>query len=99
MMNLKFKIISLLIVIVILISGCMAMNHKIGKGQQNNETLSARQWYALWGFVKVGEVNTSEMAGGVTNYEIKTYISTFDFFVNILTGYLSFYSRTIEVTK
>jgi hypothetical protein len=96
------KKISLILVSVILITtlmSCAAHRHVIGKGATMGQSTSERQWYILYGLIPLNKVDTSVMAGGKTDYEIKTEQSAIDILLNLITGYLTIYSRTVTVTK
>ena len=95
------KIIALLTLfaLIIVIAGCSAHIHKIGAGAQGNAVIEARQWYVLWGLIPINTVDTNAMAGGATDYEIKTENSALDIIINIFTGYITVVSRTVTVTK
>ena len=87
-------LISLLIVV-----GCSTHIHTVGSGPQSYEIVEARQWYILFGLVPLNTVDTKTMAAGATDYEIKTEQSPLDILMNIFTGQISIYSRTVTVTK
>jgi len=87
------------ILFLVIIVGCSAHIHTIGKGAQGNDEIENRQWYILFGLVPLNEVDTKEMSGGAENYEIKTEQSALDIVMNIFTGMISVYSRTVTVTK
>ena len=89
----------LLVAIVALMVGCAAHVHTIGSGPQKSEFVQERQWYVLWGLVPINKVDSSAMAGGATSYEIKTEQSALDVLINIFTGAVTVYSRTVTVTK
>ena len=95
------KTVSLIMIIVFLvvIAGCSAHIHKVGKGAQDYTTVESRQWYILFGLVPINNVDTHAMAGGATDYEIKTEQSALDIIINIFTSMISVYSRTVTVTK
>jgi len=84
---------------VILLTACAAHIHTIGNGPQQNEYTEQRQWYVLWGLVPINRVDTKEMAGTATNYQIRTETSALDVLINIFTSYVSVVSRTVTVTK
>ncbi len=94
----KITIIIMLVTLFALV-GCATHIHTIGKGAQGNQTIEARQWYALWGAVPLSEVDTNAMAGNAVDYEIKTEQSALDFIFNIFTCYVTVVSRTVTVTK
>ena len=95
------KIVSLgmIIVFLTLIIGCAAHVHTVGDGAKGSDMTEARQWYILFGLVPLNEVDTKDMSGGAENYEIKTEQSALDIVMNIFTGLISVYSRTVTVTK
>ena len=86
-------------VFVLMIVGCATHIHQIGKGAQSNQVVEARQWYILFGLVPLNQVDTAQMAGGATNYTIKTEQSALDVIMNLFTSYVSVNSRTVTVTK
>jgi uncharacterized protein YceK len=94
----KITIIIMLITLLGLV-GCATHIHTIGKGPQGNQIIEARQWYALWGAVPLSEVDTNAMAGDAVDYEIKTEQSAMDIILNMFTGCITVYSRTVIVTK
>jgi len=79
--------------------GCAAHQHTIGAGPSSGQTAEARQWYILWGLVPLNEVDSQAMAAGATNYEIQTEQSFLDVVMNIFTGLVTVYSRTVTVTQ
>ena len=94
------KIISLIMLAAfIAMIGCSANVHKIGNGAQGNNVTEARQWYVLFGLMPLNEVDTNQMAGGASNYEIKTEQSVMDIIMNMFTSVATVYSRTVTVTK
>ena len=95
----KKLILLVTLVAIIGLVGCSANIHKIGKGAQGNEVMEARQWYVLFGLMPLNEVDTNQMAGGATDYEIKTEQSVMDIIINMFTSAVTVYSRTVTVTK
>ena len=89
----------ILIVGVVAIIGCATHVHKIGNGPQMGAETTQRQWYVLWGLVPINDVNTETMAGGVTDYEIKTQVTFVDGIIGIFTGLISVHPRSVKVTK
>ena len=89
----------LILIMILLFIGCSTNIHTIGNGPQKNEVQEARQWYVLYGLVPLNEVNTQEMAGNATDYEIKTEQSFIDGLINCFTSAVSVTSRTVTVTK
>ncbi len=94
----KYIALSLLVLLVFMI-GCSAHLHKVGVGSKTGDATQARQWYALWGLVPLNNVDTQTMAGGAADYEIKTEQSAMDIILNLFTGMITVYSRTVTVVK
>jgi hypothetical protein len=90
---------TLLAAFFLVMAGCMAHVHKIGNGAQKGEYVEQRQWYVLWGLVPINDVDSHAMASGATNYEVKTELSALDVVLNIFTGFVTIYSRTVTVTQ
>lgn len=84
---------------VLILAACSAHVHVIGSGGQGNAVLEQRQWYVLFGLVPINNVDTKVMAGTADNYTIRTEQSALDVVINIFTGLVSVYSRTVTVTK
>ena len=87
-----------LILGLLLVTGCAGHVHKIGNGAQGNDVVVARQWYVLFGLVPTNRVDTNAMAGTATNYEIRTGYTAFDLCVTYFTGYF-IGSRKVIVRK
>ena len=94
----KIFVVALLICF-LLTNGCYTMNHVVGEGAKSGTVVTERQWYILWGLVPLNDIKSKDMAGGATNYTIKTQQSPLDVIINIFTSVVTVYSRTIEVTK
>jgi len=92
-------IIVLILVSLLIVTGCSTHIHTIGKGPQNYEIVEARQWYILFGLVPLNTVDTKTMAAGAEDYEIKTETGPLDILMNIFTSYVTINSRTVIVTK
>ncbi|MFQ5570801.1 MAG: Bor/Iss family lipoprotein [Rhodothermales bacterium] len=80
-------------------SGCMLHTHVVGSGASQGDIQEARQWYILWGLVPINEVDTADMTTGSSNYVIETQVTPLDFVINIFTGIVTVYSRSVTVTK
>lgn len=89
----------LLIAVVFTMTSCFTHKHIVGNGPRGNTVVTERQWYVLWGLVPLNNPDTKAMAGGAQDYEITTQTSFLDIIINIFTGYITIYSRTIEVRK
>ena len=71
----------------------------VGAGPSTGQAAEARQWYILWGLVPLNDVDSQAMAAGATDYEIQTEQSFLDVVMNIFTGIITVYSRTVTVTQ
>ena len=96
------KAVLLMLVAVLLVGsvGCLAHVHTVGTGQQGAAPpIRARQWYALWGLIPIGQIDAKTLAGTATDYTIRTWVSPLDFIINIFTSYVTIYSRSVEVYR
>ena len=103
------KLIIITFIISILFVGCATHVHHIGAGPQIGHTVTARQYYLLWGLVPLNSVDTNEIAGTdingntIENYEIKTQYGPLDIVINTVFGVFGwgalFSSRTVTITK
>lgn len=88
-----------LVLVMALLLGCAAHTHIVGQGAQGGQEVQKRQWYVLFGLVPINSVETDIMAAGASDYTIDTKQSFLDVVINIFTGAVSVYSRTVTVTK
>lgn len=95
----KVAVLLLILAFSLVIIGCEAHVHYVGKGAQGGATVKARQWYVLFGLVPINNVDTRDLAGQAENYTIKTEKSFLDIVINVFTSTVSVYSRTVTVTK
>jgi hypothetical protein len=95
----KLSSVLFLALLVFMLVGCEAHTHIVGTGPAGSDVLIKRQWYALWGLVPINQVDTGAMAAGATNYSIHTEMNFLDVVMNIFTGYVTIYSRTVTVKK
>lgn len=93
------KMLVSLFIVLMLASSCAAHRHTVGKGPQSGVKVDKRQWYALWGLVKIGDVNVPEMAGDKVDYEIYTRYNGIDWLISFFLGFVTIKSRTVTVTK
>lgn len=84
---------------VVFLVGCAAHTHVIGSGAKGGESVSNTQWYAVWGLVPLGMVDTKAMAGGASDYTIKTQQTFLDYFIGMFTGAVTICRRTVTVEK
>ena len=95
----KLVSLAVLVAMVMVMTGCCMHTHVIGDGAQRGVMEQQRQWYVLWGLVPINDVDTEVMAAGEVDYTIKTEQSALDVIINIFTGWVTVYSRTVTVTK
>lgn len=93
------KMLVLLFAIVLLANSCATHRHIVGKGPQSGVKTERRQWYALWGLVRIGDVNVGEMAGEANDYEIYTRYNGIDWLINVFLSWTTIQSRSVRVTK
>jgi hypothetical protein len=86
------------VLVVALLSGCMAHTHVVGAGAQGNVKEEQRQWYVLWGLVPMNTVDSATMAGGSADYTIHTEQNFLDVVIGIFTSLVTIYPRTVTVT-
>ncbi len=80
--------------------GCFSITHTVGKGAQTGMVASeTKQWFALWGLLPIGHHDGGKEAGQPTDYTIETEQTVVDVCINIFTGFASFLTRTVTVTK
>lgn len=95
----KKAFLALLSVAVLTTTSCYSLHHTVGTGAQGAAETEERQWYALWGLVPLGKIDSKSLAGTATNYSVHTEWSFLDIVINIFTGFVTITSRTITVTK
>ena len=78
---------------------CVIQEHQVGAGASGTTAVSERQWYALWGLIKVNDVNSKTMAGTATSYTVRDEYNAGDVLIGIFTIIVSFIPRTTTVTK
>jgi len=94
----KILIVVLVISSMVMIS-CSTHVHTIGNGAQTGQSVSATQWYALFGLVPLNSVDTKAMAGGAVDYEIQTQTAVMDIVIGIPASWITLTRRTVTVTK
>ncbi|NOT32111.1 MAG: hypothetical protein HOP15_16815 [Planctomycetes bacterium] len=99
MIKAKCSTVGLAVALSICLSSCFTLNHTVGQGAQGNDKESKRVWFALWGLVPLSGFDSKELAGDAKDYDVETQWKPLDILINIVTGYVSFYSRTVTVTK
>jgi len=94
----KILIIFLAIAFLFVVS-CSTHIHKVGNGAQGGETIAKRQWYAVFGLAPLNKVDTGEMAGEATDYEIVTQQTFVDGLITYVLGTFTISCRTVTVKK
>jgi hypothetical protein len=89
----------LLVVFCFVFVGCYTIEHQVGKGAQTNVSVEKKQWFILFGLIPLNNVDSNQLAGGATDYTIKTEQNFVDIVIGIFTGYITIYPRTVTVTK
>ena len=96
------RLASVLLVLLLMfatVTSCMTNRHTVGNGAQTGVAQTSRQWYALWGLVRLGDSDTKTIAGDSADYTVETYYGVVDWLINFFLGGLSIQSRTVRVTK
>jgi hypothetical protein len=96
---LKKALSCLMVIMVAFLVGCAANTHIIGDGAKGSDVVSKRQWYALWGLAPLNKVDSKDMAGSATSYEINTQQSFVDVLITSILGGGLLYTRTVTVKK
>jgi hypothetical protein len=55
--------------------------------------------YALWGLVPINEVDSKAMAGGASNYTIKSKVKFVDYVISAFTSAVTINVQTVSVLK
>ena len=91
--------IMVLAVTVMFFVGCAAHTHIIGDGAKGSDLVSNKQWYAVWGLASLNKVDSKDMAGNATSYEIHTETSFVDAIISGILGGGLISCRTVTVKK
>jgi Bor protein len=81
------------------LTGCNTLVHEVGRGAQGHDEVEKRQWYALWGLVPLGEVDSHAMAKGATDYTVTSEHTIIDILLNLITTWVTINSQTVTVEK
>jgi len=81
------------------LSGCYTLKHEVGTGAAGGASVSETQWYAIWGLLPLGSVNSKAMAGGAANYTVESQHTFIDVLISAFTSYISVVRQTVTVTK
>jgi hypothetical protein len=82
------------------LGGCMTFDHTVGSGAQTHEKKEEAKWFILWGLVPLGgNVDSKSLAGGATNYHVKTQYTPLDVLISFFTGFVTIHKQTVVVEK
>ena len=93
------KHLTLAIAIAFLFSSCYSTLNISGTGASKSMVVEKKQWYALWGLVRLNHVDPKAMAGGVPNYTVKIEFTFMDGLSDIFTSLVSIESKTVTVIR
>jgi PBP1b-binding outer membrane lipoprotein LpoB len=86
-------------VLALLLSSCMTLTHVVGSGASSSSVTEKKQWYALWGLVPINTVDSKAMAGGASNYTIKSQEKFVDLIISAITSFVTINVQTVSVQK
>jgi hypothetical protein len=89
----------LVLVCVLLLSSCMTLTHVVGTGGSGGVPTEKKAWYAIWGLVPINVVDSKAMAGGASNYTVKSQLSFVDAIISIVVGIVTIRVQTVSVSK
>ena len=82
------------------LSSCFTIQHNVGAGAtQGVEVAQERQWFALFGLVRMNEVDGGTLAGSRTDYTIETQQSPIDILISFVTIWVTIFPKTATVTE
>ncbi len=79
--------------------GCEVHTHRIGGGATGAGAESTRQFYVLFGWLPLNDVDVQGTTGDLVSYEIRTETSAIDLLLTPLLLPLTVTSRTVTVYK
>ena len=83
----------------LLTSACYTIQHTVGTGGRGGSESEKRQWYALFGLIPLGEVDSKSLAGDAANYTVTTQWGIVDILLNLITGIVTITSQTVTVER
>ena len=77
---------------------CYTMTHQVGSGGGTGQQVEQRQWYWLWGLLKINQVDSHAMAAGATDYTVTTEQNVVDVIITIFTSWVSIvpFTETVQ---
>ncbi len=85
--------------ITLLLSSCCSAVYIAGSGASKSVVTHKKQWYALWGLVRMNKVSPQVLAGDAKNYTVKTEFGFGDMLTNVFTSIISLERETVTVIK
>lgn len=81
--------------------GCFTFTHTVGRGPQTPTPLAVEetQWFALWGLVPLGPVDSAALAGTARDYRVTTKFTVVDVVISAFSSFVTLYRQTIVVEK
>jgi len=86
-----------LVLVLLALPGCMTFTHKVGGGADGGQVQTQAQWYAIYGLVPIGKVDSAALAAGDTSYTVTTKFTFVDVVITAFTSFLTFYKQTVIV--
>ena len=94
------KLVGVLLIFSLLsLVSCFTNIHTVGEGAQGDETVSKKQWFALWGLVPLSEIDSQDLAEGASDYTVRTEFTPVDIIIGAFTSVISLQPMTVQVTK
>ena len=93
----KTKILIIATSLLLVFSACTTHTHIVGKGAQGTSEVSKRQLWVI-SLVPINDVDTREMAGDASDYEIETKVDVIDMIISSFTSGIII-SRKVTVKK
>jgi hypothetical protein len=79
------------------LTSCVAHSHTVGLGAVGGEVVVERQYYWVFGFFQVNDVDVQRLAGDLTSYTVETSFGLTDLMLAPLLLPLTATSRTVRV--
>ena len=78
-------------------TGCFSLTHVVGEGAQGRHVEKQRQWYALWGLVRLNTVDSHELSGGAIDYTVHSKKTPLDALISLGLSPFSVQVQTVVV--
>lgn len=93
------KKIIIILVACVSLSSCMTLTHTVGNGGKFEHMTKKRAVYALFGMVPVNKFDSKALAGGATDYTVKTQFTIIDLLISIPASLITFHTQTVYVSQ